>query len=86
MMKKCQCGGSKLAQLLLVVGGLNWGLVGVGMFIGKNLNLVNLALGKWSMAVAAVYVVVGICTIVSLMGCKCSKCKTCNAGAAAPKM
>ena len=86
-MKKCQCGASKLAQLLLVVGGLNWGLVGVGMFAHMNLNLVNLAFGKWPMVEALVYVVVGICTVASLMGCKCAKCKTCEAGAPVdPKM
>lgn len=79
----------KIAGLLVFVGGLNWGLVGVGMLMGKNLNLVNMLLGKMPTVEAVVYLLVGVCAIVALIGCKCAKCKSCMVGAAtteAPKM
>jgi uncharacterized membrane protein YuzA (DUF378 family) len=77
MMHKCKggCGVSKLAGFLLVVGGLNWGLTGIGMLLGMNLNIVNLILGGMPTIEAIIYLVVGIATVVSLMGCKCGKCK-----------
>lgn len=69
------CGLSKIAWVLVVVGGLNWGLTGVGMFMNMNLNLVNLLLGKMPMLESIIYVVVGIATIGTLVGCKCTTCK-----------
>ncbi len=63
-------GMGKLAGLLLVVGGLNWGLAGLGMLLGMNLNVVNLLLGGMPMLEAIIYLVVGISTVVVLMGGK----------------
>ena len=80
MVKKCQCGVAKLTGVLLIVGGLNWGLVGVGMLMGRDLNLVNMLLGQWPMVEGIVYVLVGISAIMGIFGCKCSKCKACMAG------
>lgn len=79
-MKKCGCGVSKITFWLMVIGGLNWGLVGVGGLLGMNLNLVNLIFGSMMTVEAIVYVVVGIATVMSLMGCKCAKCKSCSSG------
>lgn len=81
MIKKCQCGTSKFAGVLVAVGGLNWGLAGVGMLLGSNLNVVNLLLGTLPTVEAIVYVLVGIATVMVLMGCKCAKCKSCHASA-----
>ncbi len=71
----CRCGLSKLAWFLVIVGGLNWGLVGVGMLIGKDLNVVHMLLGMWPKVEALIYIIVGICTLVSICGCPCKKCK-----------
>ncbi len=52
-----------LASLVLViVGALNWGLEGVGMFADTNLNVVNLLLGSVAggQVEALVYVLVGL--------------------------
>lgn len=68
------CGVNKIAWILVIIGGLNWGLVGVGMFTHNNFNLVNLLLGKMPMIEAVVYLVVGIATIATLIGCKCATC------------
>lgn len=57
----------KIARLLVVIGGLNWGLVGIGGLMGTNLNVVNLLLGSWSMVEAIVYLLVGIATVMTIM-------------------
>lgn len=44
-----------LALVLLVVGGLNWGLVGLA-----NLNLVTALLGEGSVLTTLVYALVGL--------------------------
>lgn len=44
-----------LAWLLVVVGSLNWGLIGIA-----NLNLVESLLGVWPVLVQIVYVLVGL--------------------------
>ena len=67
----------KLVSLLLVVGGLNWGLVGLAMLFtdGSNWNVVNLLLGSWPAVEAVVYVLVGVSAVLGVFGCKCSKCQ-----------
>jgi uncharacterized membrane protein YuzA (DUF378 family) len=47
-----------LAMILLLVGGLNWGLVGI-----FNYNLVTSLLGDASMTTKVVYALVGICAL-----------------------
>lgn len=73
------CTLAKVAGVLVLVGGLNWGLTGLGMLLGMNLNVVNLLLGMWPTFESVIYVVVGICTLVKIFGCPC---KTCKGGAA----
>jgi uncharacterized membrane protein YuzA (DUF378 family) len=46
---------------LVLIGALNWGLVGLGYFLNYNLNLVNLLLGGWPALENLVYLVIGIC-------------------------
>jgi uncharacterized membrane protein YuzA (DUF378 family) len=47
-----------VAMLLLLIGGLNWGLVGI-----FNYNLVTSLLGDASMMTKVVYGLVGICAL-----------------------
>ena len=79
---------AKVAKVLLIVGGLNWGLVGVGMLTSHNWNLVNMIFGSMPTLEAVVYVLVGVSAVVKLFGCRCAKCKaacascaTCQSGA-----
>lgn len=76
---KCDCGGGctshKITKTLLIVGGLNWGLVGLGMLLGSDLNVVNMVFGNIPVLVSVIYLLVGIAALVSIFGCKCSKCK-----------
>ena len=48
------------ALLLVVVGAINWGLVGISGFIGGNLNLVNLLVGSVPILENLVYLLVGV--------------------------
>ena len=57
---KCMCVPAKICKVLLIVGGLNWGLVGVGMFMSKDLNVVHMILGSWPQVEWMVYILVGL--------------------------
>lgn len=50
-------------SLLIIIGGLNWGLVGIGGFAGSNLNVVNLLLGSMPQVEWVVYILVGIAAL-----------------------
>ena len=53
-----------IITLLVVIGGINWGLVGLGGFLGMDLNVVKLLLGAWPMVEWIVYLVVGVATLI----------------------
>ncbi|MEK7128401.1 MAG: DUF378 domain-containing protein [Patescibacteria group bacterium] len=72
-----KCGGctpSLIGKILLIIGGINWGLVGVGMFMQTDWNVVRMLLSSWPSVEAVVYVLVGIAAIMSIFGCRCGKC------------
>jgi uncharacterized membrane protein YuzA (DUF378 family) len=65
------CKASKLIIALVVVGALNWGMIGLA-----GVNLVEAVLGRWALVVRIVYVLVGIGGLLVITGgCKCKKCK-----------
>ncbi len=72
-MTKGKCPVCKLIGLLLVVGAVNWGVIGA---IGKN--PIHKLLGGIPHAERAAYILVGLAGIVALLscvkGCPCS-CK-----------
>lgn len=70
------CAYSMIAKILVAVGGLNWGLVGLGMLTNsaESWNVVNMLLGDWPVVEAIVYLLVGISAVVLLVGCRCKKC------------
>lgn len=51
-----------IAKVLLIVGGLNWGLVGL-----LNFNLVDAIFGAGSVGSKIVYIVVGLAALVALL-------------------
>jgi|GEM_PF-2557764 len=70
---KCgsKCLGSMIMWTLLIVGGLNWGLVGI-----FNLDLVAAIFGDMSVVTRIVYTLVAVAAIGTLAGgCCCKKCK-----------
>lgn len=70
-MKTCNCETtSKVAWCLVMIGALNWLLVGLGIWLGGNWNVVNLIFGSWAWLEALIYVLVGLGAIYLLMGSK----------------
>jgi uncharacterized membrane protein YuzA (DUF378 family) len=63
-----------IGKYLLIAGGLNWGLVGVGMLMNADWNIVSMLLGTMPAIEAIVYVLVGVAAVVKIFGCKCKKC------------
>lgn len=50
-----------IGVVLVMVGALNWGLVGLGTLLGgTGWNVVNMLLGSWPTVEAVVYVLVGL--------------------------
>lgn len=53
-----------VALVLVIIGGLNWGLVGLGSLLDTQLNLVQLTVGQVSpTASAVVYLLVGLAAL-----------------------
>lgn len=66
-----------IAWILVIVGALNWGLVGVSGFMGSNWNLVNLIFGSVPALEWTVYVLVGLAAVYELVTHKKS-CTVCG--------
>jgi uncharacterized membrane protein YuzA (DUF378 family) len=71
---KNKSGLGMLAWWLMVIGALNWGLVGLGLYAGSNWNVINLIVGSWPQVEWIVYILVGLSAIYTLFMCK----KCCN--------
>ena len=54
---------SQIVRILVVVGGINWGLVGLGMLMDSDWNVVNMILGSVPTLEAVVYVLVGLAAV-----------------------
>lgn len=64
------CAVHKVAMVLVIVGALNWGLVGA-----FNFNVVTTLLDTWPNVVRIVYVLVGLSGL-AMLGCgMCKGCK-----------
>ena len=70
MGKYCACPVHKAAWWLLIIGGLNWLLVGLA---GYDLVATLLGYGTW--AARLVYILIGLSALAMLLKGKCSKCK-----------
>lgn len=54
------------ALALVIVGALNWGLVGLGRLVDANLNLVELVFGSVPLLEALIYLLVGLAGLYEL--------------------
>jgi uncharacterized membrane protein YuzA (DUF378 family) len=73
----------KIGKVLLIIGGLNWGLVGVGMLMGNGMeawNVVHMIIGSMPTLEGIVYVLVGIAAVMKIFGCRCKQCLACMNG------
>lgn len=54
---------NQISRVLVTVGGLNWGLVGLGSFMGSDWNVIHMLLGSLGPVEAIVYVLVGVSAV-----------------------
>lgn len=75
MKKGCCCPVCKVAGLLVVIGAINWGLVG-----GFHYNLVSALLGAGTKGERIVYILVGLAGVMKLLSCfiTCPMSKGCD--------
>jgi uncharacterized membrane protein YuzA (DUF378 family) len=66
-----------ITWVLIIIGALNWGLVGLGGFAGANWNVVNMLLGSWPTLEWLVYVLVGLSGVYELIVHK-KNCRMCG--------
>ncbi len=65
--------------LLTIVGALNWGLVGVGGFFHKNLNVVHMVFSSIPVLEGVTYILVGLSAIYLVVTHK-KECRMCGTG------
>ena len=68
-----------VSWILIVVGGLNWGLIGLGGFMGADWNVVGMILGSWPQVEWLVYILVGLSAVYEVVTHK-KNCKMCGSG------
>lgn len=75
--KKGCCTAKLIAKILVIIGGVNWGLIGIGMLFGfgSDWNLVHFIFSFSSVVEAIVYILVGIAAVMMIFSCKCRKCQ-----------
>ena len=66
-----------IAFILLVIGGLNWGLIGIGGFAGANWDVLGMLLSSVPTVLWIVYILVGISAVWLGVTHK-GDCKTCS--------
>ena len=68
-----------VAWILVIVGGLNWLLIGLGGFMGGNWNVVGMIFGSWPQVEWLVYILVGLSAVYELVSHK-GNCRNCGSG------
>lgn len=66
-----------VAWILIIVGALNWGLIGLGGFMASDLNIVGMLLGAWPTLEWLVYVLVGLSGVYEILTHK-KNCRLCG--------
>jgi len=74
----CQYNGawwSWVTKILVIIGGVNWGLIGLSTLFGStsSWNVVEMIFGGIPWLLGLIYLLVGISAIVEIFNCKCSK-------------
>lgn len=65
------------AFFLVIIGALNWGLFGLGNYMGSNWNVVNLLLNSYPTIENLIYLLIGVSAIMLMVGHK-KNCRACN--------
>lgn len=68
-----------VSWILVIVGAVNWGLIGLGGFMGADWNVVGMILGAWPTLLWLVYILVGASGVYEIVMHK-KNCKMCGGG------
>ncbi|OGI73833.1 hypothetical protein A3D42_01270 [Candidatus Nomurabacteria bacterium RIFCSPHIGHO2_02_FULL_41_18] len=71
-----------VGKVLLIVGGLNWGLVGLGALLGsmESWNVINMLLGSVPVLESIVYILVGVAAVKKIFMSHWGRCRGCKDG------
>jgi len=74
---KNNCTTSITIKTIVIIGGIDLGLIGLGMILGSmgNWNVLNILLGSAPVLEAVVYVAIGVAAVMMIFDCQCKKCK-----------
>ena len=74
---KVGCTVHWITNILVIIGGVNWGLIGLGLLLDSaaNWNVVNMIFGSLPVLEEIIYVLVGVAAVMMIFGCGCAKCK-----------
>lgn len=67
-----------IAFILVVVGGIQWGLIGLSGFVGGNWDVLGMVLGSMPAVLWTVYILVGLSALWLAITHK-GDCRTCTA-------
>lgn len=71
-----------VSWILIVVGAIDWGLIGIGGFANADWDILKMILGQWKEVLWIVYVLVGLAAIYEIVTHK-HNCKQCGTSASA---
>lgn len=66
-----------IAFVLVIIGGLNWGLIGLGGFLAQDWNVVQMILGFSPQLEWLVYILVGVSAVLLAVSHK-NDCRYCG--------
>ncbi len=70
-MMKGKTGCGTIAHWLILIGALNWGLIGLGYFFNEYWNVIYLFVGLYlPMAENIMYILIGASALAMLLGCR----------------
>lgn len=49
----------KIAKFFLILGGINWGVFGIGILLGRNFNLIGLLSAFYPILPTILYLLIG---------------------------
>ena len=70
----------KIAKWLLIIGGINWGLVGLGWLVGggADWNVIHMIFKSMPTLEGIIYLLVGVAAVKKLLHFKYHKCNMCD--------
>ncbi|MBU0612183.1 DUF378 domain-containing protein, partial [Patescibacteria group bacterium] len=74
-----------ITSIFVLVGGINWGLVGLGMLFGRDWNFIGVVFASLPTLEIIIYLLVGLAAVMKISCCRCMKyisntCSVCKSG------